>query len=44
MRLAYPATLDLYPNTLLVSFPDIPEALTEGPLGPKRLRRPPIAL
>ena len=30
MRLAYPAHLDKHPDTVLVSFPDIPEALTEG--------------
>ena len=30
MRLAYPAHLDRHPDTVLVSFPDIPEALTEG--------------
>ena len=30
MRLAYPAELRERPNTVLVSFPDVPEALTEG--------------
>ena len=29
-RLAYPVNLQLMPDTVLVSFPDIPEALTEG--------------
>ena len=29
-RLAYPVSLQLMPDTVLVSFPDIPEALTEG--------------
>ncbi|MXY81950.1 MAG: type II toxin-antitoxin system HicB family antitoxin, partial [Gemmatimonadetes bacterium] len=29
-RLAYPVILQLMPDTVLVSFPDIPEALTEG--------------
>ena len=29
-RLAYPVTLQVLPDTVLVSFPDIPEALTEG--------------
>ena len=30
MRLAYPAVLRELPDTVLVSFPDVPEALTEG--------------
>ena len=30
MRLAYPAMLHRLPDTVLVSFPDVPEALTEG--------------
>ena len=30
MRLAYPAALHQLPDTVLVSFPDVPEALTEG--------------
>ena len=30
MRLAYPAELRKLPATVLVSFPDVPEALTEG--------------
>ena len=30
MTLAYPAELRERPNTVLVSFPDVPEALTEG--------------
>ena len=30
MRLAYPAELRELPETVLVSFPDVPEALTEG--------------
>ena len=30
MRLAYPAALRQLPDTVLVSFPDVPEALTEG--------------
>lgn len=30
MQLAYPAALEVRPDTVLVSFPDIPEALTEG--------------
>ena len=29
-RLAYPVNLQMMPDTVLVSFPDIPEALTEG--------------
>jgi len=29
-RLAYPVDLQMRPDTVLVSFPDIPEALTEG--------------
>ena len=29
-RLAYPVNLQVMPDTVLVSFPDIPEALTEG--------------
>lgn len=28
-RLAYPVNLQVLPDTVLVSFPDIPEALTE---------------
>ena len=30
MQLAYPVALEVRPDTVLVSFPDIPEALTEG--------------
>lgn len=30
MRLAYPVALRKLPDTVLVSFPDVPEALTEG--------------
>ena len=30
MRLAYPAKLRELPDAVLVSFPDVPEALTEG--------------
>ena len=30
MRLAYPAGLHQLPDAVLVSFPDVPEALTEG--------------
>lgn len=30
MRLAYPVRLDKHPNTVVATFPDIPEALTEG--------------
>lgn len=30
MRLAYPVALRELPDTVLVSFPDVPEALTEG--------------
>ena len=30
MRLAYPAELRETPDSVLVSFPDVPEALTEG--------------
>ena len=30
MRLAYPVRLERYPDTVIVTFPDIPEALTEG--------------
>ena len=30
MRLAYPAVLRELPDAVLVSFPDVPEALTEG--------------
>ena len=30
MRLAYPVVLRELPDTVLVSFPDVPEALTEG--------------
>ena len=30
MRLAYPVRLERHPDTVIVTFPDIPEALTEG--------------
>ena len=30
MRLAYPVRLDKRPDTVVATFPDIPEALTEG--------------
>ena len=30
MQLVYPVALDVKPDTVLVSFPDVPEALTEG--------------
>ena len=30
MRLAYPVHLERYPDTVVATFPDIPEALTEG--------------
>ena len=30
MRLAYPVRLDKHPDTVVATFPDIPEALTEG--------------
>lgn len=37
MRLAYPVRLEAEEGTVLVSFPDIPEALTEGADEPEAL-------
>ena len=30
MQLAYPVRLERHPNTVVATFPDVPEALTEG--------------